>query len=627
MNNNVDLREPDILGDAILAYVSVLLPDDVYNSDWINNYFIDLQFDVVKKEIRFSDYYSKLCNDYIIEKKYDEYPIFEVKQISRGLEDYLKKNLGWKYFIVVNWREDVIINNIMYQDRGLIYDYDDIDGTFKVALCTKDGKWNPKRVNSKDINSFLVAGKIDERKICFFDLLRTGKDVGLRRFSYNDFAMTISGLKDKFENNQNKMWNESIQTYLTLQAWMKILRKRIGFLHDRFDLEDRKLIQMLDDGIHHIQNEHNLNINSLLVLCRNVVDLLYKQLQYENKDELSPVQENHFKFQDVLHRKQLKCLEPPIRTYLGDAFCHSIIGDIAFESGWIYDKYIFLEYTESDGQIKFSDYDYYDFMDREGVFVKSYTSIPFVAYSYDIVISAVLESIDREEYFFSFWDEGVIVSFMNKSINYRYHFHGCFVYGYDGNKKVFLMHGYFDNIWKRIEVPFHIFYNAIDSIVVQRGEFAYCGYSLVKYFDWKPNHERMAERLQGLAKESMIVSNANSKYNIEGCRMFWENIISNLQGGFIHCPSIYCMNEHNSIMQRRIEYMYNHGLITNYLEITEILNQLAKIFAMMTVSSTYYNITKKQSSIIKLRNAAQNQIELQMRVYNLIAESIILNNN
>ena len=53
-------------------------------------------------------------------------------------------------------------------------------------------------------------------------------------------------------------------------------------------------------------------------------------------------------------KKILKNLQPSIRSYLGDAFCFSIINDWAFDSGWVYDKYIHLEYTSFDRQIKYA---------------------------------------------------------------------------------------------------------------------------------------------------------------------------------------------------------------------------------------------------------------------------------
>ena len=45
-------------------------------------------------------------------------------------------------------------------------------------------------------------------------------------------------------------------------------------------------------------------------------------------------------------KKILKNVQPSIRAYLGLACCYSIIDEQAFNSGWVYDKYIHLEYTD-----------------------------------------------------------------------------------------------------------------------------------------------------------------------------------------------------------------------------------------------------------------------------------------
>ena len=82
------------------------------------------------------------------------------------------------------------------------------------------------------------------------------------------------------------------------------------------------------------------------------------------------------------------------------------------------------------------------------------------------------------------------------------------------------------------------------------------------------------------------------------------------------------MNEHNLIMQKRMEYMHSQGMITNHLEIIELLKELEKTFNMMAVSATYYNMAKKDSSVNKLRDKSRKQLELQIRVYDLIKRSI-----
>ena len=75
-------------------------------------------------------------------------------------------------------------------------------------------------------------------------------------------------------------------------------------------------------------------------------------------------------------KKILKNVQPSIRAYLGLACCYSIIDEQAFNSGWVYDKYIHLEYTSYDSQIKYADYEHYDFVSAQGVFAKSFIEYP-----------------------------------------------------------------------------------------------------------------------------------------------------------------------------------------------------------------------------------------------------------
>lgn len=87
-------------------------------------------------------------------------------------------------------------------------------------------------------------------------------------------------------------------------------------------------------------------------------------------------------------KKILKNVQPSIRAYLGLACCYSIIDEQAFTSGWVYDKYIHLEYTSYDSQIKYADYEHYDFVSAQGVFAKS-----FIEYPYDFAVKPFFVSI------------------------------------------------------------------------------------------------------------------------------------------------------------------------------------------------------------------------------------------
>ena len=96
-------------------------------------------------------------------------------------------------------------------------------------------------------------------------------------------------------------------------------------------------------------------------------------------------------------KKILKNVQPSIRAYLCLACCYSIIDEQAFTSGWVYDKYIHLEYTSYDSQIKYADYEHYDFVSAQGVFAKSFIEYPYDFCSETILCEYICKMLDEGE--------------------------------------------------------------------------------------------------------------------------------------------------------------------------------------------------------------------------------------
>lgn len=162
-------------------------------------------------------------------------------------------------------------------------------------------------------------------------------------------------------------------------------------------------------------------------------------------------------------KKILNCVEPTIRTYLGDAFCFSIINEFAFSKGWVFDKYINIQYNPNDQHIKYADYDYYDFVAGEGVFIKSFTQIPISKCNQQFICKVIEQMIDDGEYFFALFDENVVTNYLFGKQSTEIFEHGCFIYGYDSVTKVFFMEGYVkDEKWEKYEIPYDVLYN-LDS--------------------------------------------------------------------------------------------------------------------------------------------------------------------
>ena len=195
-------------------------------------------------------------------------------------------------------------------------------------------------------------------------------------------------------------------------------------------------------------------------------------------------------------KKILKNLQPSIRSYLGDAFCFSIINDWAFDSGWVYDKYIHLEYTSFDRQIKYADYDYYDFAANEGVFIKSFIEYPYAYCTEEIICRQVMNMLGHNEYCFALWDESVVVNHLYQGTESAVYEHGCFVYGYDSEEKIFYTQGYIrSEKWEHYTIPFDVFYKAV-SYCSEKGEIALIGYKVKNNYEWKFDYEKMKEEIQ-----------------------------------------------------------------------------------------------------------------------------------
>ena len=76
-----------------------------------------------------------------------------------------------------------------------------------------------------------------------------------------------------------------------------------------------------------------------------------------------------------------------------------------------------LEYTSFDGQIKYADYDYYDFVPDQGVFAKSYMEYPYDFCSETILCDYICGMIDEGEYCFALWNETIITNYLYKKQN------------------------------------------------------------------------------------------------------------------------------------------------------------------------------------------------------------------
>lgn len=291
-------------------------------------------------------------------------------------------------------------------------------------------------------------------------------------------------------------------------------------------------------------------------------------------------------------KKVLPCEEPTIRTYLGDAFCFSIINKYAFSTGWIYDKYIYLQYTPEDEHIKYCDYDYYDFVQGEGVFIKSYTQIPIEKCNSIKICGIIEDMINDDEYFFALFDESIVVNYLTGSNNSDVFEHGCFVYGYDSEEKIFFLEGYVeDEQWEKYEIPYDVFYNAL-SYYPEKGEIAFIGYQLKRDYDWKFDYRRMYRSLLGY-----LNYNDNSNMNLNAESKFFEQMLISKE---IHYPSAYCLLEHKQLMKKRILFLVANNFLNEREAQINLMEEIEKGYEKILMLVIKYNVSYNKKILHKL---------------------------
>lgn len=310
--------------------------------------------------------------------------------------------------------------------------------------------------------------------------------------------------------------------------------------------------------------------------------------------------------------KKLECVFPTIRTYLGDAFCHSIIDKYAVGSGWNYDKYINIQYIPDDRMLKYADYDYYDFVDGEGVFIKSFIEFSSRQASQIKVCSIIEEMIDNSEYIFALWDENIVAKDVLDICRVNKFIHGCFIYGYDSKRKIFLSQGYLTGReFIQFEVKYDTFYRAICSAHENRN-MAIIGYTLMDDYDWKFSFDRMFSDFENYFQPC---NDNNKLLNVQAERAFFDDIIIYER---IHMPSVFCIYEHNKIMDDRVKFLISNHFIMNNQKIIYSLDSIRAISKKILLLSIKYNFCVKKSLISEIVSHGEDLITKESELINLV---------
>ena len=307
--------------------------------------------------------------------------------------------------------------------------------------------------------------------------------------------------------------------------------------------------------------------------------------------------------------KKLSIKNPSIKTYLGDAFCFSIINDKAFTSGWVYDKYINLQYCMNDNHMKYADYDYYDFCPNEGVFIKSFIYAPYINNNPNCLINYIKELIEDEFYYFGIWNEARIPGADGYNTHDGIYPHGCFIYGYDDEKRIFFTEGYKkNNIWGKFEVLYNTFVESIRVGDICKDYYTFNGYKVNIEYEWKFDIKRMKNNLVNYLKADTYIENMNSYFGIEGCYKLFDYVEKQCVSlKHLHIPSIYNIFEHKTIMVKRIKFLSDNNYITN-IELVNKFIEVCDTFRFILYKSLKYNSNKNNQVGNSLKNAAYESL-------------------
>lgn len=310
-------------------------------------------------------------------------------------------------------------------------------------------------------------------------------------------------------------------------------------------------------------------------------------------------------------RKVLQVSHPIIRAYLRHAFATSILGRKIIENGWLYQKYIALEYHKLSNE-KYLTYKNYDFFMNEGAFIKHFALAPS---DRSIVIDFIKSYINDECYFFSYWNEKFI---QGKEAYGKYDFsHACLFYGYDDDKKVFYTEGYLTENWKW---SVHcVSYKEVEKAMlleVDKGYFWCDAYQCCDRFRCLFSYSDMIKEFDEYFFQKPVKKELF--FGIDAC----ENFLSELADEFgtrelIKRTPFYCLVEHREFMEKRLSFLVNNNLLENALKMSykKYVNEYKQIQMQVLKYNLTRNITLGCKIFARIEELIKADHELLFLVY------------
>lgn len=262
-------------------------------------------------------------------------------------------------------------------------------------------------------------------------------------------------------------------------------------------------------------------------------------------------------------KRILNIMDPVVKAYVHHGFPLSIIGREWVDSGWIYNRFIQLEYHIHNPDDKFIDFIYYNFFRQDDVFIEAFYQMPYETEK-DVkqFLKMIKELIIGGAYIFGLWDERHIPG--TSVYGRQFTPHAYLIYGFDDKKSKMYSEGYLkDRHWHRFEISYRDYLNAVIGEDGRDAE-GFVGFNCY-YRNGVPvdglDEKQVKSELKSYLDSSSEGNREGILYGVNGIIQMYEDFerICTYKGK-IPWQSLYIVFEHKQMMLQRVKRLREKGI-------------------------------------------------------------------
>ncbi|MCH5265133.1 MAG: hypothetical protein J1F02_04485 [Lachnospiraceae bacterium] len=250
-----------IIESTVMASISqMIVPEEMYQTGWIYNFFCNVTMDKKAGVFSFEDY--RMFWEYgILLKRYFEYPWREYTTMQQ-IYDFLTGYLDKKYY-VVNYLENFTFRGEAFKPYLLLYDYDKEGHIIKFCCWNDKDKVRYYQTEFAEYYDKILMPQKSEANLRFDMLFMRGefeKQWDLEIIKGNFERAEISNWKAGFFINR---MNEEQQKHslCVLQEWRDVFLERLAFMKRKGMLKNDEIIKKVLELKGKQENSSNLKRN------------------------------------------------------------------------------------------------------------------------------------------------------------------------------------------------------------------------------------------------------------------------------------------------------------------------------------------------------------------------------